>query len=328
MTRAPLDGRPRQLERPPLRAHHQSRNKTNTSYMDHLRPASPPKTNPWVKRPSAASLAPDWPRNTADFSKDNEGPAEEKAISRSVKFICSTDGKDSDAVSPSKKLLRAAAPRACARLWLRPFGADVFVWAGREVFEVHRSIVESRSVWLRQNLPPANKKGTPTDVRLPFCPQVVGYTLRFMYTESLEILEYDRENLCDLICIPRSALLYVGAVDLGVEAMKDHIAKVLEQMTQDLACYLTKTFVNKTMEHTEVVAAVFHLRNALEVAYSHESQAETLCLRRRLASLLDILFPVLIPHPQFVDLLSDKIWKEHSEAISHDLVYARRAKER
>ncbi|KAK9439252.1 BTB/POZ fold protein [Metarhizium brunneum] len=328
MTRAPLDGRPRQLERPPLRAHHQSRNKTNTSYMDHLRPASPPKTNPWVKRPSAASLAPEWPVCTPDFSQENEVPAQEKATSRSVKFICSADTKDSDAVSPSKKLLQAAAPRACTRLWLRPFGADVFVWAGREVFEVHRSIVESQSAWLRQNLPPANKKGTPSDLRLPFCPQVVGYALRFMYTESLEILEYDRENFCDLICIPRSALLYVGAVDLGVEAMKDHIEKVLGQMSQDLACYLTKTFVNKTMEHEEVAAAVFHLRNALEVAYSHESQAETLCLRRGLASLLDILFPVLIPHPEFVNLLSDKVWKDHSEAISHDLVYARRAKER
>lgn len=145
---------------------------------------------------------------------------------------------------------------------------------------------------------------------------------------GLEILEYDRENFCDLICIPRSALLYVGAVDLGAEAMKDHIEKVLGQMTQDLACYLTKTFVNKTMEHEEVAAAVFHLRNALEVAYSHEPQAETLCLRRGLASLLDILFPVLIPHPEFVNLLSDKVWKDHSEAISHDLVYARRAKER
>ncbi|KFG86986.1 hypothetical protein MANI_030360 [Metarhizium anisopliae] len=328
MTRAPLDGRPRQLERPPLRAHHQSRNKTNTSYMDHLRPASPPKTNPWVKRPSAASLAPEWPVCTPDFSQENEVPAQEKATSRSVKFICSADTKDSDAVSPSKKLLQAAAPRACARLWLRPFGADVFVWAGREVFEVHRSIVESQSAWLRQNLPPANKKGSPSDVRLPFCPQVVGYALRFMYTENLEILEYDRENFCDLICIPRSALLYVGAVDLGVEAMKDHIEKVLGQMSQDLACYLTKTSVNKKMEHEEVAAAVFHLRNALEVAYSHESQAETLCLRRGLASLLDILFPVLIPHPEFVNLLSDKVWKDHSEAISHDLVYARRAKER
>lgn len=115
MTRAPLDGRPRQLERPPLRAHHQSRNKTNTSYMDHLRPASPPKTNPWVKRPSAASLAPEWPVCTPDFSQENEVPAQEKATSRSVKFICSADTKDSDAVSPSKKLLQAAAPRACTR---------------------------------------------------------------------------------------------------------------------------------------------------------------------------------------------------------------------
>lgn len=145
---------------------------------------------------------------------------------------------------------------------------------------------------------------------------------------GLEILKYDREKFCDLICIPRSALLYVGAVDLGVEAMKDHIEKVLGQMSQDLACYLTKPSVNKKMEHEEVAAAVFHLRNALEVAYSHESQAETLCLRRGLASLLDILFPVLIPHPEFVNLLSDKVWKDHSEAISHDLVYARRAKER
>ncbi|KHN95341.1 BTB/POZ fold protein [Metarhizium album ARSEF 1941] len=213
------------------------------------------------------------------------------------------------------------------RLWLRPFGADVFVWAGHEVFEVHRAIVRAQSSWFANQLPPASKKGLLTDVRLPFCHQVVGYTLRFMYTHSLEILEYDREKFRDLACITRSALLYIGAVDLGVEAMKDHIAQILQQMARDLAYYLTKTFTKEPMDRTEIFAALFHLKNALEVAYAYESQEETLSLRRGLASLLDTLFPFLIQHKGLLGFLSSKLWKEYSEDIAKDLVYVRKSKD-
>jgi hypothetical protein len=112
-------------------------------------------------------------------------------------------------------------------------------------------------------------------------------------------------------------------MDLGVEAMKDHIVRIIGQTTQDLARFLRKNHMKPTMNHEEVGAAVPHFRRALEVAYALEAQAEALPLRLSLARLLDELLPFLMRHPACLDLLSDNIWKRHSTSITADLLYSR-----
>lgn len=119
----------------------------------------------------------------------------------------------------------------------------------------------------------------------------------------------------------------MGAMDLKVDAMKDHIIRVLQQTAQDLSCNLVKTFSSQTMDHTDVVDTVRYLQNALEVAYENKYYRETLLLRLSLAKFLDTLLPCLIRHAVFVDLLSTDVWKRHSAAISADLLAVRQAKE-
>ncbi|OAA49372.1 BTB/POZ fold protein [Metarhizium rileyi] len=328
MTRVPLDGRPRHPERTPLRAHHWNSSKPSAPLMDHLRPASPPKSNPWTKERPAASLTPDWPTETPDF-ENVESATEIKTSEESTEEEETPISSDLTSSNGSNKFLGdAASPADESTLWEWPFDADLLIRTGEKVFKVHRSIVEPQSGWFDTNLVHAYLPGGMTEVHLPFCHQVVAYTLRFMYTKSLEILEYDREDFCSLICIPRSALLYIGAVDLQVEDMKHHITQVLEQMAQDLAYYLEKTYANRAMDPANAAAAIPHFKDALDAAYTHEARAETLPLRRGLASLLDVLLPFLMPHQVFLELLSSKVWKCHSESISRDLIYSRQAKER
>lgn len=144
---------------------------------------------------------------------------------------------------------------------------------------------------------------------------------------ALEVCQYDRDNLRNIIHVPCSALLYVGAIDLQVEEMKHYLVRVLQHTAKDLARYLKANFMNQTMDDTEAVTTVFHLKNALEAAYSHASHAETRPLRLALANILDTLFPFLIRHPVFLDLLSADLWKKYSVAISTDLMDVRCGKE-
>jgi hypothetical protein len=120
-------------------------------------------------------------------------------------------------------------------------------------------------------------------------------------------------------------LLFVGAVDLGVEAMMDHIVRVLQQATQDLTTYLLKSFSGNTIDQDKVVKTVNHLGLAIEAAYAYESQEETGPLRLALASILDVLFPWLIQHEVFLDSLSGKIWRRYSASISADLIQVRQS---
>lgn len=151
--------------------------------IENLKPASPPKTNPWTTKRPATTLSPDWPSITPDFAsinsqsdrRDASGAKRGASTKHDTTSPCSTDGKAPETSPPSRKALQAAAPRAGKRcvyewtlkkyesqqaakrfnsLWLRPFGADVFVRVGPEIYEVHRSIVEPQSSFFRQQLLP------------------------------------------------------------------------------------------------------------------------------------------------------------------------------
>ncbi|GAB0139919.1 hypothetical protein EsHS_00000557 [Epichloe bromicola] len=334
MVRSSSGGRSR--EKPPRETSHDKNcpvRKHMISSIENLKPASPPKTNPWTTKRPATTLSPDWPSITPDFASIN-GQSERRDASTAKRGAstkhdttgsCSTDGKAPETSPPSRKALQAAAPRAGKSLWLRPFGADVFVRVGPEIYEVHRSIVEPQSIFFRQHLPPQRdlKEYIPIDVQLELCPKAVGNTLRFMYTQTLEICEYDRESPRDLIHIPRSVLLYIGAIDLGVDAMKTKILQILQQTAKDLAAYLQAGKFIQAMSPQEVVEGVIHLRNALEVAYSSEYFTDMLPLRLALCQLLDTLLPFLIRHPVVIDLFSSSVWKKHADVISTDLLAAR-----
>lgn len=140
---------------------------------------------------------------------------------------------------------------------------------------------------------------------------------------ALEICEYDRESPRDLIHIPRSVLLYIGAIDLGVDAMKTKILQILQQTAKDLVAYLQARKFVQAMSPQEVVEGVIHLRNALEVAYSSQYLTDMLPLRLALCQLLDTLLPFLIRHPVVIDLFSSNVWKKHADAISTDLLTTR-----
>lgn len=155
-----------------------------TSTSQHLKPASPPKTNPWTTRRSSTTISPDWPSITPDFASisnsrnkgDTGPPKEEEAAKQDLDNSCSAGDQGLHTTSTPEKAHKESALRAgkrcvnesltpcpvedlwmaeqCDSLWLRPFGADVFVRVGSRIFEVHRSIIEPQSTFFQQNLPP------------------------------------------------------------------------------------------------------------------------------------------------------------------------------
>ncbi|QUC18317.1 uncharacterized protein UV8b_02558 [Ustilaginoidea virens] len=305
--------------------------------VDKLRPASPPKTNPWTARPSATvAVSQDWPSITPDFEKIDDESESSGATRKALHSFergnhQKRDGNRIDTASTTNRE-RPAPPAPPATqtgddsLWLRPLGADIVVRVAHETFQVHRSVVEPQSTWFRENLPAPDLNGTPIEVNLQVCHIPIGYTLRFMYTKRLEICRYDREHPRDLIHIPRSALLYIGATDLGVEAMQLHIVQLLRQTAHDLSVYLSTALANRKMNHQDILGAFDHLRNALEVAHSYCCQDDKLQLRLALAQILDTLLPFLIQHPEVLDLFSSDVWRKYSANISMDLFTVRQSR--
>ncbi|KAG6015600.1 hypothetical protein E4U54_003303 [Claviceps lovelessii] len=311
MARSSSDGRGR--EQP---SKHISHDKNNLARglknpdMEQLKPASPPKTNPWTTRRPTTTLSSDWPSINPDFDRINgqgngndETTVKDKPV-RKQKQQCSrpSGGKGSDTFSPSEPKLQGPTPPPGKSLWLRPFGADIFVRAGSQIFEGH----------------------DPIDIQLELHPYAVANTLQFMYTKTLESCEYDRKVPRDWIHVPRSVLLYIAATGLGVEALKAQILQILRQTANDLVLYFQEGVLAQAMTEREVIDGVFHLHNALEAAYSSEHHLpDMLPLRLALGVLLDTLLPFLIQHPVMVALLSSAVWKKYAAEISSDVLAAR-----
>ncbi|KAG5919984.1 hypothetical protein E4U42_006349 [Claviceps africana] len=303
--------------------------------IEHLRPASPPKTNPWTTRRPTTTLSADWPCITPDFARTNVQdrgkdavPAKHEAATTSDQDSSQTSaGKGPDAHPTSQEGLQGLTPRPGKSLWLRPFGADVFVRVGDQTFEVHRSIVEPQSTFFQHRLPPRRDLTPwghePIDVQLDLAPDAVGNALRFMYTKTVESCEYDRETPRNWTHIPRSVLLYIAAMDLGVEALKAEILRILQQTVTDMASYFQAGRLAHAMDDQGVVEGVFHLHNALEAAYSSGHVLDMLSLRLVLCRLLDTLLPFLIQQPVTAALFSSRVWEKYAAAISEDLLAAR-----
>ncbi|KAG6005124.1 hypothetical protein E4U21_000378 [Claviceps maximensis] len=305
--------------------------------IEHLKPASPPKTNPWTTRRPTTTVSPDWPSITPDFvGISSQGDKNEAILNKDVAQTThdqhnpcwSSHARRSDTHLPPETEWKGPTPRPGKNLWLRPFGADVFVRAGSQIFEVHRSIVEPQSTFFQQHLPSRRDLNLwahdPIDIQLELHPDAVANTLRFMYTKALESCEYDRKSPRDWAHVPRSVLLYIAAVDLGVEAIKTKILQILRQTVKDVASYFQARVLAQALNEQEAVDGVFHLHNALDAAYSSRHHLpDMLPLRLALCQFLDTLLPFLIQHPVMMALLSSGAWEKYAADISAELLAAR-----
>lgn len=122
MTGTSLDGRTIPLDKGLLQKNLHKMKSLKRQCVERLRPASPPKINPWTTKRPAALLAEDWPSITPDFENLRDTPKEpikikieptdEEVNSQDTKDRSSTASKDPGIHSPSRKILQAAAPRA------------------------------------------------------------------------------------------------------------------------------------------------------------------------------------------------------------------------
>jgi len=124
MARSLSDGRSR--EKPSKHISHDKNSLTRgltKPSLEHLKPASPPKTNPWTTRRPTTTLFPDWPSITPDFAtvsgqgdKNEALPVKDEAAPKQNQHDSwPSDGKESDTSSSSRTELQQPTPRGGKR---------------------------------------------------------------------------------------------------------------------------------------------------------------------------------------------------------------------
>uniref|UniRef100_A0A0B7JXB4 BTB domain-containing protein n=3 Tax=Bionectria ochroleuca TaxID=29856 RepID=A0A0B7JXB4_BIOOC len=312
-----------------------------------LRPASPPKVNPW----QTASKAPKPKPVPLDlFSEDPPLPGtswkvdggQEECKSPPPLSIASTHSassaqpetsasrthrSDSTSSNGSQTALQAAVPRVTENLWVHPFGADVRVVTSTMSFMVHRDIVTAQSGWFRDNLPPANEDGSMVDITLTCAPETAAYCLRFMYTQRIEIC--DESEPSDPAHLSRCALVYCAAVYLRVKGMVAHILRVIENTANDLARMIT----SRVLDHEGQSIWWFdfgpnHLYGALDIMYGQSSQELMKPFRLAMGGIFDATLFWLLARPQFVHQLASQEWMVWMPRILADQIEYRQLRER
>ncbi|PHH82010.1 hypothetical protein CDD82_7327 [Ophiocordyceps australis] len=229
-------------------------------------------------------------------------------------------------VSPtsSREIFQAAAPRAAQSLWHHPFGADVLVHCLGKALRVHRSIVAPQVGWLRDNLPPPNKDGTAVDAVFPGSDMMFSHSLRFMYTNSIDICEPDDTRPHDICYVARSALFYAFAVDIRSHTIAAYLLATLDSCSERWKGYVDEYFHNGGLSSGDCCMFAFHMANAFSVAYGHPRSDLIAPLRLALAGLLDVVLPLMVQQPPVIDLLSSSTWRRYSTAVTRDLDCHRR----
>ncbi|KAF4448956.1 hypothetical protein FALBO_16729 [Fusarium albosuccineum] len=306
---APLAKPPRKLETPP----------------EKLRPASPPKRNPWgsslktITKP-AAEMFPPLPKPQAPLSPAKTPvPSASRASSisssselrsrdeGSVAVIATTPASPSSNTSTtSRHILEAAASRATENLWKCPFGADVVVHVGSMIFRAHRNIVEPESGWFRENLPPPNLDGSPVEVYMAFAPEAVAHCLRFIYTKKIEICEYNKEQPWNVTHLPRCVLGYCAAVFLRVTRMTNRLLQIVKNTSIELGTLFS-----------------WHYRSALGILYHERPKRLMMPMRLAMASVLDAVVYWLIRQPLFLSVIRTT-WEEVLQTAVLDIAEYRR----
>ncbi|KAI9171608.1 hypothetical protein HJFPF1_01094 [Paramyrothecium foliicola] len=241
-----------------------------------LKPASPPKINPWhrhrtnaedvIQEQSFPPLSPPFetpPKSLPICNEDAE--SQDSAHSCSTPLspevqVGSRKGETAETASStstsSRKLFEEAAPRAGETLWTHPFGADVLVHADSTIFQVHR----------------------------------------------VEICEHNELHALNIIHIPRCVLGYLAAVWLRVDQMMFQLVKTVEKTAIELGEYLRTKLRNSRMSEGEAGNFMIHLHNALEVAYGEPQQKLMEPMRMALASLLDTCILFVLQQPNSAEL--------------------------
>ncbi|KAL6854595.1 hypothetical protein J3F83DRAFT_754149 [Trichoderma novae-zelandiae] len=341
-----LDGRSQKLSKPAW--------KPNDEASPSLRPASPPKENPWHRR-SAAQTVPDVKQSlkslqqplaeeefpelkTGDSAADDPLPSEETQREPSPscnvsKSSCSTNETQSDDTrsvvsrlsTPTRLILEEAADQAAKILWRHPFGSNVYLYVESSVFQLHRDILMRHSGWFRDKLPPPNQDGSPVEIHLPHAIGAVQPCLFFMYTKNLDICERSICQPLNFIHIPRCVLAYCAAVNFQIPTMASRILAILEETAKDLATYLNSYFIYREMDFKTSKSMATYFVSSLDILYSEPLFELTKPIRQALAGILDALLPSLLRQPYFPEMLCMPVWKRWSAAIAADQVEYRAA---
>ncbi|KAJ4130886.1 hypothetical protein NW768_006425 [Fusarium equiseti] len=325
MDKASIDGRRKNKNAalPPIKLLRKSETETPPS----LRPASPPKSNPWssTKKTTATSLKgmfPPLPKPQSPWSPVKT-PTAEASRESSISLNESRLGNDiaqpapsirsispvSNTSSTTRQLFEAAAPRATENLWRTPFGADVLVRTGNILIKVHRNIVVPQSGWFRDNLPPPNLDGTPVMVDLRYAPEAVAHCLRYIYTGRIEICEFDTTNPWQSSHIPRCVLAYTAAIYLRMARMANHLLRVVENTSIEIATIIQRYYLHRDIDCSSWVQFSWHYQTALEVVFRGQPLKLMMPMRLAMASILDAMLFWLARQPLFVSELKSAWWK-------------------
>ncbi|PNP48189.1 hypothetical protein THARTR1_10330 [Trichoderma harzianum] len=295
-----LDGRSQKLSKPAW--------KPKDPAGPNLKPASPPKTNPWNRNPiPAASDHKDSSTKTQPLA-DEEFPE------------LGTSGVAADTAASETAETRASPP-----LWRHPFGSNVYLYVEKSVFQLHRDILTRRSGWFRDRLPPPNQDGSPIEIHLPHAIGAVQPCLFFMYTKNLDICERDLSQPLNFIHIPRCVLAYCAAVNFQIPAMASRILSILQDTTKDVSKYLNAYYIYKEMDYKTSRSIATCFINSIDILYSEPLFELMKPMRHALAGLLDALLPSLLRQPYFPEILCMPSWKRWSAAIAADQVEYRTA---
>ncbi|UKZ79216.1 hypothetical protein TrVFT333_006966 [Trichoderma virens FT-333] len=345
-----LDGRSQKLSKPAWKPKDQAG--------PSLKPASPPKTNPWNRRPTPAASdhqdsTKSVPLATEEFPElSSSGGATGTAAGEKAEVetgaeaeiqaapLCdeskssssTTESQSEESRSgvsrlstPTRLILEEAADQAAKILWRHPFGSNVYLYVESSVFQLHRDILTRRSGWFRNKLPPPNQDGSPIEIHLPHAIGAVQPCLFFMYTKNLDICERDVNQPLNFIHLPRCVLAYCAAVNFQIPAMASRILSILEDTTKDVSKYLNTYYIYKEMDCKTSRSIAAHFINSLDILYSEPLFELMKPMRHALAGLLDALLPSLLRQPYFPELLSMPSWKRWSAAIAADQVEYRTA---
>ncbi|KAF5552960.1 hypothetical protein FNAPI_6878 [Fusarium napiforme] len=333
MEHASIDGRRRNKTSVPIL--YPSR-KSETDAAPSLRPASPPKRNPWApaKKPRAnptAGMFPPLPKPQAPWSPvktptasmsraSSLSPGKKRSIDDTVSGALGPGSTSPSSItsSSSRHIFEAAAPRATSNLWNCPFGADVVVRSGNLSFRVHRNIVVPQSGWFRDNLPPPNVDGTPVVVTVGFAPETVAHCLRFIYTDKVEICDIDTQNPWHAAHIPCCVLAYTTAVHLRMAKMTRHLLHVVENTSSELGALIHRDHISQKLDCSKWVQFSWHYQRALDIIVRGQPQKLMVPMRLAMASILDAVLFWVVRHPLFASDLKTP-WQRILENSMHDI---------
>ncbi|KAL7895799.1 hypothetical protein HDV64DRAFT_270903 [Trichoderma sp. TUCIM 5745] len=360
-----LDGRSQKLSKPAWKPKEQP--------LPSLRPASPPKHNPWRQR--QASIASDQEKpvkplelkaeeypvlnhpskedkaeeedrektedqpeiqqkqeQTADTTSSEQPNPPELCDASSKASTTTNETQSEDARSPLSRLstptrliLEEAADQAAQILWRHPIGSNVYVYAERSIFQLHRDILTRHSGWFREKLPPPNEDGSPVEMHLPHAVGAVQPCLYFIYTKNIDICERDPVQPLNFLHVPRCVLAYCAAVNFQIPSMAVRILAILEETARHLTSYLSVHYIYNDMDFKTSKSVMVYFVNSIDILYSEPLFELMKPIRHALAGILDALLPYMLRQPSFPEIMNLPSWKRWSAAIAADQIEYRTA---